>query len=236
MSTEERPRIRRHLRFTRYLSVHCTVLSPEQSQPRSLEGTTRNVNAGGLEMLLPEALPPKTLVSVRIADADPLRGHVVSVGESVPTVLGERFPHGVAFEQPVDASLVRRWVSHPKRRVHTRARVTFDVEYKQAGTPARGTCLNLCKGGMFIATERPFAPGTEVNLSFKLPGRSDSILVRAHITWISGVEKDSNAITGMGVKFLDLDPSAASLIGTLVDRLCEEAPAPDPSQSPTPSR
>ena len=236
MSSEERPRIRRHLRFTRYLSVHCTVLSPEQSQSRSLEGTTRNVNAGGFEMLLPEALSPKMLVSVRIADADPLRGHIVSVGEAIPTVLGERFPHGVAFEEPVDASLVRRWVSHPKRRVHRRARIRFDVEFKQAGTTAPGTCLNLCKGGMFIATERPFAPGTEINVSFKFPGRSDSVSVRAHIAWMSGAEKDSTVTTGMGVKFLDLDPSVSSAIGTLVDRLCEEDPVPYTSPSPTPSR
>ncbi len=236
MSTHLRPRKRRHLRFTRYLPVQCTVLSPNQPQPQPLEGMTRNVNAGGLEILLPEALPVKTLVSVRVAEGDPIRGHVVSVGEDISTVLGTRFPHGLAFEQPVDASLLRRWVSQPQKRRHARARVQFGVEYTQARTTAHGTCLSLCKAGMFIATERPVAPGKEITLCFTLPGLSDPLFVRAQVPWMSGEVSDWAVITGMGVQFLDLDPSKASAIGTLVDRLCAEASAPDPFPSLPPSR
>lgn len=233
MSTKQ-PRMRRHLRFTRYLPVQCTVLSAGQPQPRPLDGITRNVNAGGLEILLPEALPVKTLVSVQVAGSAPLRGHIVSVDKAVTTVLGKRFPHGLAFEKPVDASLVRQWVSKPQRRRTPRARIQFEVEFTQAGTTARGTCLNLCKGGMFIATERPVAPGKEITLCFTLPGLSDPISVSGRVTWISGVMKDPAVTTGMAVKFLDLDPSKASAIGTLVDRFCAEASASD--RSPTPSR
>ncbi|MFQ5803483.1 MAG: TIGR02266 family protein [Candidatus Methylomirabilales bacterium] len=235
MSTEQ-PRMRRHLRFTRYLPVQCTVLSAGQPQPRPLDGITRNVNAGGLEILLPEALPVKTLVSVQVAGTAPLRGHIVSVDKAVPTVLGKRFPHGLAFEKAVDASLVRRWISQPQRRRVPRARVQFEVEFKQAAVTARGTCLNLCTGGMFIATDRPAAPGKEVVLCFTLPGRSDPLSVRAQVAWLSGEKKDPTIVKGIGVKFLDLDPSAASTIGTVVDQLCVEASASQPSELLPPSR
>ena len=234
MSTEQ-PRMR-DLRFTRYLPVQCTVLSAGQPQPRPLDGITRNVNTGGLEILLPEPLPVKTLVSVQVAGSAPLRGHIVSVDKAVTTVLGKRFPHGLAFEKPVDASLVRQWVSKPQRRRNPRARIQFEVEFKQAGTTARGTCLNLCKVGMFIATERPAAPGKEVVLRFTLPGRSDPLSVRAQVAWMSGEVQDPAIITGIGVNFLDLNPSKASAIGTLVDKLCAEASARQPSELLPPSR
>ncbi len=235
MSTEG-PRMRRHLRFTRYLSAQCTVLSAGQPQPRPLDGITRNVNAGGLEILLPEPLPVKTLVSVQVAGSAPVRGHIVSVDKAVTTVLGKRFPHGLAFEKPVDASLVRQWVSKPQRRRNPRARIQFEVEFKQAGTTARGTCLNLCKAGLFIATERPAAPGKEVVLRFTLPGRSDPLSVRAQVAWMSGEKQDPTVVKGIGVKFLDLDASMASAIGTLVDKLCAEASARQPSELLPPSR
>lgn len=218
---------RRHLRFARYLPVQCTVLSPEQAQPQLLDGVTRNVNAGGLEILLPEALPVETPVSLEVNGSNPLRGHVVSVGDGTPTGLGTRFPHGVAFEESVDPSLVRQWVSQPKRRVHTRTPVQIDVEYRQAGTTAHGTCLNLSEGGMFIVTDRPAAAGTELALHFTLPGLSDPLSVRGQVAWVSGQETDPPAITGMGVCFLDLNPSEATAIRTLVDRLSAEASTVD---------
>ena len=225
----ERPRMRRHLRFTRYLPVECTVLSPKQPQPQPLDGMTRNVNAGGLEVLLLEPVPVKTLVSVRVAGGDPVPGHIVSVGEGIPTLRGKRFPHGVAFEGPVEPSLVRQWVSQPDKRSHPRLQVQFDVAYAQEGTRAHGTCRNLCQGGMFITCERSAEPETEIMLHFKLPSSSRAFSVRARVAWISGPEENPAAITGMGVQFLDLDPSEASAIGAFVDHLCAEASAPDPS-------
>ena len=235
MSTEQ-PRMRRHLRFTRYLPVQCTVLSAGQPQPRPLDGITRNLNAGGLEILLFEPLPVKTLVSVQVAGSAPLLGHIVWANKTVPTVLGKRFPHGLAFVKPVDASLVRQWVSQPERRGTLRAQLQFDVEYTQARTTAHGTCLNLSKEGMFIATERPIAPGKEVVLRFTLPGRSDPLSVRAQVAWMSGEKQDPTVVKGIGVKFLDLDASMASAIGTLVDKLCAEASARQPSELLPPSR
>jgi len=235
MSVEE-PQMRRYLRFSRYIPVACTVLNTDRPPSQPLDGITRKVNAGGLEILLREALPVKTRVSVQVAGSDPISGHIVSVGEVVPTILGERFPHGLAFEKAVDAALVRKWVSQPHRRSAPRAAVQFAVEFKQEARTASGTCLNMCKGGMFIATPRPVVPGKEVLLSFTLPGHSDPFLVRAQIVWMAGGEQDPAVTTGMGVKFLDLDPSEASAIGALVDNLCAEAAASKPADLLPPSK
>jgi uncharacterized protein (TIGR02266 family) len=227
MATDPKTLMRRHLRFTRYLPVQCAVLSPDETEPRPLMGITRNVNAGGLEILLSEALPVKTLVSVRVSGTDPLPGHIVSVDKGVPTPLGIKFPHGVAFEEPVEPSLVRQWVSHPEKRAHARIIVQFDVEFMQAGTKGHGTCLNLSQGGMFIVTERPAPPETEVMVHFKPPGMVDTFSVRARVAWVSGVEGEPEAISGMGVRFLDLTQSQTMAIATFVDTLSAETSGPD---------
>jgi Tfp pilus assembly protein PilZ len=89
---------------------------------------------------------------------------------------------------------------------------------------------------MFIATERPLAPGREVVLAFRLPGRSDPFLVRGQIVWMSGEAQDPAVIKGMGVKFLGLNPSESSAIGALVDHLCAASAAKEGSQLLPPSR
>ncbi|KRT70272.1 MAG: type IV pilus assembly PilZ [candidate division NC10 bacterium CSP1-5] len=216
---------RRYLRFARYLSVRCTVLE-DQARPETLAGITRCVNSGGLEILLREPLPVKTAVSVQVSGGDPLRGYIVSVGKAFPTMLGRRFPHGVAFEKPVDPSLVRQWVSHPQRRVHRRAEVRFGVDYTHEGRTDFGMSLNMCEGGIFIATQRPLAPDTVIALCFTLPDASKPLSVRGRVAWVSGDEKDPDVIIGMGVQFVDLDPRAVAEIGALVDRLSAGAGKP----------
>lgn len=130
--------MRRYLRFVRYLPVQCTVLNSEDGQPPPLEGLTGNVNAGGIEMFLPEPLSVKTVVSVQVAGRDPLRGHIVSVGEAIPTLLGNRFAHGLAFENAVDAALVRYWVSLPEKRAHPRPPSNFPSSTRRRGRQRTG--------------------------------------------------------------------------------------------------
>lgn len=228
MATDPKILMRRHLRFTRFLPAQCTVLSPEESEPRALTGITRNVNAGGLEILLPEALPIKTMVSVRVAGSDPLPGHVVSVNKEIPTPQGIKFPHGVAFEEPVEPSVVREWVSAPEKRAHPRVIAQFHVDYTQAGTKGHGTCLNVSQGGMFIVTEHPAAPATDVTLHFTLPSQTDPLSVRARVAWVSGDETETGTISGMGVRFLELTRSQATAISTFVDSTSETS---DPDSS-----
>jgi uncharacterized protein (TIGR02266 family) len=216
---------RRYLRFIRYLPVQCTILYPEQLQSQAIAGRTRCVNAGGLELLLPQPWPVKTLLSIQISGGAPLRGRIVSVSKAIPTLLGNRFAHGVAFEDSVDPSLVRQWVSRARQRAHARAPVQFDVEYTLAGKATHGTCVNLSRGGMFIATEQPAAPETEVSLRFTPPTLSRPLSIGARIVWCSR-GRESGAVTGMGVKFIAAEPSAIGTIDSLVDRLRRQGSAP----------
>jgi uncharacterized protein (TIGR02266 family) len=227
-------KIRRWPRFVTYLPVECTVLAPGQSSHKHLHGTTLNVGAGGLALLLSETLRLGIPVMLSVSQHGPLRGSIVWIDRRLRTLLGPSVPHGVAFDQPVDSALIRRWVSESRKRVHARAPVEFDVEYRVGGRAARGRCLNLSQGGMFIASDHPVAPGTEVTLRFALLDLSQPLSVRSRVAWASGQEVGPDPITGMGVQFLDLSPLDAAVIGTLVDRMHAEASAADSSCLPLP--
>ena len=219
MSDHQKSLVRRNLRFVRYLPVRCATLISKHPYLRPLGGKTQSIGAGGLAILLPESLPVGTPLLVQVSEGDPLRGNVVWVDQSIPTILGTAFPHGVAFEQPVDPALVRQWVGQGKQRLHARAPVRFDIEYTQAQAIAAGTCLSLSRGGMFITTKRPAVPGPEVMLHFTLPGSSNRLSVLAQVVWISREKTAPTAITGMGVQFLEPGTSEAAMIGTVVDRI-----------------
>lgn len=226
MSADPKSLIRRHLRFVRHLPVRCAALSPKPPYLKPLIGKTRSIGAGGLAILLPESLPVSSALLLQISEKDPVRGTIVWAGEGTPTLMGIRFLHGVAFEQPVDAALVRQWVSQSNNRLHARAPVRFDVEYTQAQTIVRGTCLTLSRGGMFITTRRPAVPGPEVMLHFTLPDLPDRLSALARVVWVSRDGTAPIAITGMGVQFLELETRAAAMIDTTVDRLCRKASPP----------
>jgi uncharacterized protein (TIGR02266 family) len=206
-------------------------LDPGRADHKQLIGTTLNVGAGGIALLLGETLPLGIPIMITLGREKPIRGHVVWTDRRMLTFLKTAVPHGVAFEKPVDASLVEQWVSQGNKRAHVRAPVLLDVEFTPAGTAAHGTCFNLGQGGMFIATEQPPPPGTEVILRFALPSVAAPLSVRGRVAWISGQDSEASAVTGMGVQFLDLNPMDTAVIGTFVDRLHPDASAPGSSPS-----
>ncbi len=89
---------------------------------------------------------------------------------------------------------------------------------------------------MFITTmDIPPTPGTVTLLRFKLHETSHMLLIPAEVAWVREEGSGPSTFTGMGVKFLAVNPEEAVLIGTVVDRLLGEASAsPDSSLPPSP--
>ena len=174
---------------------------------------------------------------VRVAQGDPLRAHVVWADQGTPTPAGTRVAHVVLFEQPVDPAVVNQWVYRGERQAYARAPVQFPVEYGQAGTAGHGTCVNLSRGGMFVATPHPAPPGSQVALTFNLPNLSHTFSMLARVVWNHRDETKPDAPSGMGIQFLDPKPAEGALIDALVDRLCSEmslALDSSPSTAPSP--
>ncbi len=216
--------IPRYPRTWAYLPVQCTLLSHGQPTGKMITGKTQSVSAGGLGLLLRDTIPLRTSVLVQVCQEEPLRGHVIWCDKPTPTGLGTSIPHGVAFDQMVDTDRIRQWVHHATPQSHSRVPVQFDVEFSQAGKAGHGTCLNLSRSGMFIATNHPVQPRTEILLLFKLQDHpSHTLSIPAQGAWMGEEDIGPSAITGMGAEFLAVDPLKAALIGSVVDRLLGEA-------------
>ena len=212
-----------YARHDAYVPVECSA-GRAGGPRRVLSGKTRSIGAGGLEILLPESLQPATPLTIRILGGDPVHGYVAWVDQGRAKEPGTPIPHGVTFQQPVDPDLVLQWLYRAERQSSARAPVQFRVEVHHEGEAGQGTCLNLSRGGMFIATDQHASPGSEVSLFFTLPGMSHRFSILARVVWIHGKETRLNRPPGIGVQFLDPKPAEATLIGSIVDRICENLP------------
>ncbi|MEE9153404.1 MAG: PilZ domain-containing protein [candidate division NC10 bacterium] len=225
--------VRRYPRFLAYLPVQCTTLNRGRAKARMITGKTKSISPGGLGLLLPDTIPLRTSVSVQVCQEEPLRGHVIWLYGPMSTDLGTRIPHGVAFDQPVDEDRIRQWVLNANHQAHPRVRVQINVEFTGAGKVRHGTCLNLSRGGMFITTmdDSP-TPGVVTLLCFELHETSHMLLIPAEVAWMRGEASGPSTVTGMGVKFLEVNPSEDALIGAVVDRLRGEASSSPVSSLP----
>ncbi len=219
-------------RYKAYVPAQCTALGDERSHLKPLAGKTHWVSAVGLGLLLPETLPVGTRVLVQLHEEEPRRGHIVWVDKRVRTHLGTTVPHRVAFEKPVDPALVRRWISQAKSPAEPRVPVQLVVNFQsiETGRGGQGMCMDLSRGGMFIAANPPPQRGSEILLQFKLPDISHTLSTLAQVMWVRGEatvsvdEEDISltTVTGMGMRFLSINPLDAALISRLVNRLRAE--------------
>jgi hypothetical protein len=133
-------------------------------------------------------------------------------------------------QKEIEAELDRvfQWMNHTNQRSHPRVPVRFTVEVKQAETVHHGACLNL-------ATECPPATGTEILLDFAPPILVRPVSTPARVAWVRGGGRKTDTVTGMGVQFLNPEPYMVGVIGSVIDRLHQQA-STDSSRLFPPSR
>ncbi len=227
-------------RFKAEIPLRCTALGAEPSHQNLLGAKTNWISAAGASLLLYEALPVGTPVSIQFYEEEPRRGCVIWFDKGMQASAATTVPHIVAFDQPVDLTLVRQWVSRAESRSEVRVPVQFVVNFQstETGRGSQGTCIDLSRGGMFVATDNPAQRGAAILLQFKLPDLNHTMSVLAQVMWVRReqvVSLDEDGIwtgptPGMGVRFLAVNPVEDALIDTLIDRLSGEAsPSPDSS-------
>jgi uncharacterized protein (TIGR02266 family) len=97
------------------------------------------------------------------------------------------------------------------RRTSPRIAIGVPVSYRAGGTIAAATTLDVGKGGLAIRTMSPLAKGTEVEVRFRLPGRSAEIEALGRVAW-------SDRKVGMGVQFEQLRPNDEAMLDTFVEQ------------------
>ncbi len=114
-----------------------------------------------------------------------------------------------------EAAAPREVEVHVERRRSPRAPVVVRVEYSTVDAFFSDFSRDLNEGGIFIETDRPLEPESEVSLQFRIPGDDEPLRVRGRVAWSTR----GGSRSGMGVEFEALPEEARERINDLVRRM-----------------
>jgi type IV pilus assembly protein PilZ len=90
-------------------------------------------------------------------------------------------------------------------RIHPRAPIELQVEYKKLNTFFSDYTKNISKGGTFIKTDRPLKVGTEFVFRLKIPAMLDPVEIKGRVAWVNTqgeTQRPEIEELGMGIRFV----------------------------------
>jgi len=108
-------------------------------------------------------------------------------------------------------------VQMPERRDEQRIEVELEVRYRTAQEFLSAYSWNISGGGIFIRTQQPLPLNREVQLRFTLPGIDRTFMAHGLVVWTNPHPSRSSFPSGMGIKFMDLDPAAKNILADFVE-------------------
>lgn len=111
-------------------------------------------------------------------------------------------------------------VEDDNRRRTGRTGVTVRIDYSTVDEMFSEFTRDINEGGLFIETEKPQQPGTEVAMHFRLPGSGNVLRTIGHVVRVSiggpGIP------SGMGIEFDELTDADRQVIDRIVRSLRSE--------------
>jgi uncharacterized protein (TIGR02266 family) len=98
-----------------------------------------------------------------------------------------------------------------------RAGVVLQLEYRSASHLLVSYCTNLSRGGLFVPSTEPLAPGSRLGLTLSIPGDERSIDLQAEVRWVRQFDA-AEGPAGMGLAFDGID----EVIGDRIDDLVKQ--------------
>jgi uncharacterized protein (TIGR02266 family) len=96
------------------------------------------------------------------------------------------------------------------RRANARVPAALPVSYRSASAISAARTQDVSRGGVAIRTMDPLPIGTEIDLTFRLPGSKKDINASGRVAW-------SDRRVGMGVQFDRLTSDALQALSSFVD-------------------
>ena len=97
-----------------------------------------------------------------------------------------------------------------------RADVQLEVQFRSAEAFVAAYAKKISGGGLFIQTATPLALNQLVSLRFTLPGMAEPFELRGLVVWTNPFASQAAFPTGMGIKFLNLEPQQRTIIEDFV--------------------
>lgn len=103
------------------------------------------------------------------------------------------------------------------RRRANRSALTVRIDYATVDEIFSEFTRDINEGGLFIETEKPHLPGTEVSMQFHLPGSEEVVETVGRVVRTSrGI---GGSPSGMGIEFEELNPDDRKKIDRIVRAL-----------------
>jgi uncharacterized protein (TIGR02266 family) len=139
----------------------------------------------------------------------------VSVAAQVPALLGLGVA-GYVNEHAATPQILPSLAPHLfpdnfNRRTSLRVALGVPVSYRAGQTIAGAVTLDVGKGGLAIRTINPLAPGTPIQIKFRLPGAAADIDASGRVAW-------SDRKLGMGVQFERIAGDDQAAIDAFIDQ------------------
>ena len=109
------------------------------------------------------------------------------------------------------------------RRRSARSPLTVRVDYGTVDELFSEFTRDINEGGLFIETDKPHAPGTEVTMQFQLPGSRDALQTVGRVVRVTAAALGRPG--GMGIEFDELTAEDRRKIDQIVRRLRSEPTA-----------
>ena len=107
-----------------------------------------------------------------------------------------------------------------ERRRTGRTGVTVRIDYATVDEMFSEFTRDINEGGLFIETEKPHQPGTEVSMQFRLPGSGEVLQTIGRVVRVSS--GDIHSPPGMGIEFDELTDDDRLVIDRIVRALRTE--------------
>ena len=98
-----------------------------------------------------------------------------------------------------------------------RAGVVLQLQYRSAGHLLVSYCTNLSRGGLFVPSDDPMPPGTQLTLELAIPGEDAPAEIAAEVRWIREFDA-AEGPAGMGLAFEGID----KLLGDRIDGIVSQ--------------
>lgn len=103
------------------------------------------------------------------------------------------------------------------RRRANRSALTVRIDYATIDEIFSEFTRDINEGGLFIETEKPHLPGTEVSMQFHLPGSDEVVETVGRVVRVS--RGGAGVPPGMGIEFDELKPDDRKKIDRIVRAL-----------------
>ncbi|MEW6664585.1 MAG: TIGR02266 family protein [Thermodesulfobacteriota bacterium] len=91
------------------------------------------------------------------------------------------------------------------------------VTFQQGTDWVKAYARDISRGGLFIVTKNPLQRGDRLTLRLQLPGQDEEMSLSCEVAWIR--HEEGQAVTGMGVKFLERSAAHDAVLKPFVTTL-----------------